>query len=277
MGERENDIAGARRSYGGCGVSDFRDEFYADYLDFKPDWQGQPSPGFAAYFAKTEPLAALAKGSRVLEIGFGDGQLLRWCQTQGHAVTGVEIVPALVERARELGIDCLPGPVGKDTLGDRRFDAIVAFDVFEHMTFEEIAAFFEQTKRNLAPGGFYLLRFPNGASPFGYGYQASDITHKSILSLGIMKQFAQRAGLAVVETLQPRPYPASLKGKVQRWFGYKLQDAISWMLTRAYFGGKAHLEANLLVMLRATGTLVALDTGATVVPARHATMAQKQG
>jgi SAM-dependent methyltransferase len=242
-------------------VSDFRDEFYTDYLDFKPDWRGDPSPGFAAYFAKTQPLVDLPKAARILEIGFGDGQFLRWCTGQGHHVTGVEIVPALVTRARDMGIDCLPGPVGPATLGDKLFDAIVAFDVFEHMTFEEIAAFFEQTKANLKPGGFYLLRFPNGASPFGYSYQASDITHKSILSLGIIKQFAQRAGLVVAGTVQPRPYPRSVKGKILRWFGYKLQDAIGWMLARAYYGGKAHLEPNLLVVLRSMKTPIAIESG----------------
>lgn len=231
-------------------MSDFRDEFYAEYLDFKPDWQGKPSPGFAAYFAKTKPLADLPMGARVLEIGFGDGQLLRWCRTKGHVITGVEIVPALVARARDLGVDCLPGPVTATTLGDRMFEAIFAFDVLEHMTFEEIAAFFDHSRANLAPGGFYLLRFPNGASPFGHAYQASDITHKSVLSLGIMKQLARRAGLEVVGTLQPRPYPPSIVGKIQRRLGYALQDVIGWMLTRAYFGGKAHLEPNLLVVLR---------------------------
>jgi SAM-dependent methyltransferase len=237
-------------------VSDFRDQFYDDYLDFKPDWQGKPSPGFDAYFAKTEPLAGLAKGSRILEIGFGDGQLLRWCRAKGHRITGVEIVPALVERARELGIDCLPGPVDRATLGDRVFDAIVAFDVLEHMTFEEISAFFSNTRPNLSPGGFYLLRFPNGASPFGYSYQASDITHKSVLSLGIMKQLAQRAELQVVATLQPRPYPPGLLAKLKRRLGYALQDTIGWLLMQAYYGGKAHLEANLLVMLRAAPAAV---------------------
>ena len=50
-------------------MSDFRDEFYADYLDFKPDWQGMPPPGFAAYSPKIKLLADLQKGSRVLEIG----------------------------------------------------------------------------------------------------------------------------------------------------------------------------------------------------------------
>jgi hypothetical protein len=50
-------------------VSDFRHEFYADYLDFKLDWQGAPSSGFAAYSPKIKLLADLQKGSRVLEIG----------------------------------------------------------------------------------------------------------------------------------------------------------------------------------------------------------------
>ena len=230
-------------------MSDFRDAFYADYLDFKTDWRGEASPGFAAYFRKIPVLANLPQGSRVLEIGFGDGQLLRWCKTMGHHVTGVEIVPALVTRARQMGIDCLPGPLAASTLGDRKFDVIVAFDVLEHMTFEEIAAFFENSKNNLTPDGQYLLRFPNGASPFGYAYQASDITHKSTLSLGIVKQLAIRTGLSVTGTLQPRPYPRRVKDKVQRWLGYLLQDSIEWVLTRAYYGGKAHLEPNLLVVL----------------------------
>ena len=242
-------------------MNDFRDAFYADYLDFKPDWLGEPAPGFAAYFAKIPLLADLPTGSRVLEIGFGDGQLLRWCKTLGHHVTGVEIVPALVSRAGEMGIDCLPGPLDASSLGDQKFDVIVAFDVLEHMSFEEIAAFFENSKNNLTPRGQYLLRFPNGASPFAYAYQASDITHKSILSLGIMKQFATRTGLTVTGTLQPRPYPRGMKDKMQRWLGYRLQDLIEWVLTRAYYGGKAHLEPNLLVTLGNPASRVSNDVG----------------
>ena len=228
----------------------FTDQFYDAYLDFKPDWQGQASPAFVAYFNKTPPLARLAAGSKLLEIGFGDGQLLRWARAAGHQITGVEIVPALVERAREMGIDCLAGPLTEGTLADRRYNAIIAFDVLEHMSFEEIAAFFDFSKANLEPGGFYLLRFPNGASPFGAMYQASDITHKSVLSLGIIRQLAQRSGLRIVSTFEPRPYPPDILRKVQRWLGYKLQDALTALLTRAYFGGKAHIEPNILVMLQ---------------------------
>lgn len=231
-------------------MTDFRDGFYVDYLDFKGDWNGAPSPGFVVYFEATPPLAILPIGSRVLEIGFGDGQLLRWCMAKGHRITGVEIVPALIARAQAMGIDCVQGPVVAGTLGERWFDAVVAFDVLEHMTFEEIATFLDVAKHSLVPGGFFLLRFPNGASPFGALYQASDITHKSVLSLGIIKQLAKRAGLRVVDVLQPRPYPASLLGKVQRRMGYALQDMISWVLSRAFYGGKAHLQPNLLVVLR---------------------------
>lgn len=240
-------------------MSDFRDGFYADYLDFKADWLGEPSPGFAAYFAKIPLLAELPKGSRILEIGFGDGQFLRWCKAKGYHITGVEIVPALVARAQQIGIDCLPGPLNAATLGNQKFDVIAAFDVFEHMNFEEIGAFFEHSKSNLAPEGQYLLRFPNGASPFGYAYQASDITHKSILSLGIMKQFAMRFGLTITGTWQPRPYPRRPKDRVQRWLGYLLQDVIEWVLTRAYYGGKAHLEPNLLVTLGKVMTCASVD------------------
>ena len=41
------------------------------------------------------------KPSRLLEVGFGEGCLLDWAKARGYDVSGNELLPSMVEAARE--------------------------------------------------------------------------------------------------------------------------------------------------------------------------------
>jgi 2-polyprenyl-3-methyl-5-hydroxy-6-metoxy-1,4-benzoquinol methylase len=231
-------------------ASSLNDQFYARYLDFKSEWGNRHDAEHREYFDRIPALAKLPRNANLLEIGFGDGQFLRWGRQAGHNMVGVEIIPELVARARADGIPCFLGPLEPGALGERRFDAIIAFDVLEHLEIEQIIALVTNTRDHLDPTGFYLFRFPNAESPFGLGYQHGDITHRTALSAAMMTQIAQATDLRVAAIPRPRPYPRSLGRRLKRAAGYAVQVAIERLLAFAYFGGEAHLEPNLLVILR---------------------------
>ncbi len=124
------------------------------------------------------------KNGKVLEIGYGNGALLGYFRARGHEVVGVEINAPLVARANECGYLAYHGSVWAIAeLQAQRFDLIVAFDVAEHMSYEELRTFFTWVQDHLNEGGELYLRFPEGASPFGLANQNGDFTHVTSLSL----------------------------------------------------------------------------------------------
>jgi 2-polyprenyl-3-methyl-5-hydroxy-6-metoxy-1,4-benzoquinol methylase len=228
----------------------FVDRFYDGYMAFKSDWTGRLSDEAAAYFSALPPLACLAPNAELLEIGFGDGQLLTWAQQRGVKVVGSEIQPELLRRAEALGFDVVPGPLGPGALSGRLFDCVVAFDVFEHLTVKEIHETLLLLRDHLKADGFILLRFPNSASPLGAFLQNSDVTHKTSLSAAIMAQIGHDAGFELRE-IRVQPYPTKFTAKVRRFLVYRLRDFIEHVVGVAYFGGgRVYLDPNVIISLR---------------------------
>lgn len=125
----------------------------------------------------------LSARSKVLEVGFGNGELMGYFRALGHAVVGVEISDELVCRANSLGYVAYSGNVWEiNELQPVKFDLIAAFDVMEHMNFEQLNAFFSWARKHLNEDGKLYLRFPEGASPFGLANQNGDFTHVTSLT-----------------------------------------------------------------------------------------------
>ena len=73
-------------------------------------------------------------GAKVLELGCGHGGSVALYQAAGYDATGLELSPWLVDFARKTwDIPMLLGPLEKQDLKRHGFDAILAFDVFEHL------------------------------------------------------------------------------------------------------------------------------------------------
>lgn len=169
------------------------------YVDWK-SWQradfGRPTAASCAYFSKlwTTFIGGSRTPYRVLEIGFGNGQFLGWCQQQGQAVAGVETNGELLACARQAGFD---SHASLTELSDKGFDLIVLFDVIEHLPETELPAYLRMLKHRLAENGQIILRTPNGGSPFGLNNQHGDPTHTAILTRNKLKYLAHGAGLRV--------------------------------------------------------------------------------
>ncbi len=135
----------------------------------------------------------------VLELGFGNGSFLAFCSRSGWSVTGIEADEELVRRAREHGFEAHHSaePIG-DIAGDREFDLIAAFDVFEHIETDALIGLLAELKSVLKPSGRILARFPSGDSPFSGAMYHGDMTHRSYLGSGKVQQIAIAAGLELV-------------------------------------------------------------------------------
>jgi hypothetical protein len=126
---------------------------------------------------------SLKEKSNILEIGFGNGELIGYFREQGHEVIGIEINQNLVERAKNLGLRAYCGVVWDIVeLQSERFDLISAFSVVEHLNHEELTKLFLWARNHLNVDGRMFLVFPEGASPFGLANQNGDFTHVSSLT-----------------------------------------------------------------------------------------------
>jgi 2-polyprenyl-3-methyl-5-hydroxy-6-metoxy-1,4-benzoquinol methylase len=167
-------------------------------------WKGWNNP-FKYSDEEAEYYAGEMRGLRlenaqVFEIGFGSGVFLSWARARGARVAGTEINPALLAAAQNFGVEILPADF--ETVAgqhDGRFDAIAAFDVFEHFSVGEIVVRLKAIETMLRPEGRVFLRFPNAQSPFGLASQNGDPTHKTGLSRSVFEQLLVTTSLEIVD------------------------------------------------------------------------------
>ena len=97
-------------------------------------------------------------GERILDLGCGGGQLTAEIAVSGAVVTGVDLLPDLIERARRRHpeIEWLVGDLEALDLG-RRFDAVFSNAVLHWVTDPGAAA--DAIGRHLEPGGRFVAEF----------------------------------------------------------------------------------------------------------------------
>ncbi len=126
---------------------------------------------------------SVERGSRVLEVGCGDGGNLIPFAKHGCEVTGVDIAQCRINDAQrffdeqKLSATFIGSDVFLLTELHHRFDIIICHDVIEHIS--EKALFINRMKEFLAPGGVIFISFPAWQMPFG-GHQ--QICRSKVLS-----------------------------------------------------------------------------------------------
>lgn len=166
-------------------MSNTGNENYINWKHWDAEKFAAVVPGARFYFDQIFKNKSIPDQCNILELGYGNGELLGYFRSLGHKVIGVEINAHLVERAINAGYEAYQAPIGEATaLQHKQFDLIVAIDVAEHMSFVELNELFSWAGRHLNKGGKLILRFPEGASPFGLAYQHGDFTHVTSLTKG---------------------------------------------------------------------------------------------
>jgi SAM-dependent methyltransferase len=127
---------------------------------------------------------------RVLDLGAGIGTHTRQLQELVPEVVAVEPEPELAELLRQ-NVNGVAIVVGDATAVDGSFDAIVCFNVLEHIADDE--GTLRRLRELLAPGGALLLLVP--AHPFLYGTIDRAFGHERRYAKDELKQKLRRAGL----------------------------------------------------------------------------------
>jgi SAM-dependent methyltransferase len=225
------------------------DDFYQSYVAFK-SWPADDANSSDETYEVELFRGGVSPPARILEIGFGAGRFLDWARRRGYSVTGVEVIGELVDRARAAGHAVFQGT--PQTVIDpmtQKFELIVAFDVFEHLSVEELVNLLKFLRTILCAKGRILARFPNGGSPFGVCWQNSDITHVTTLSAERIRQLALVAELRVLSVTNAARPMAGSRNRMLKRGAYLARDLIEWTVGNLYLGYRVPLDPNLTVLL----------------------------
>ena len=198
---------------------------------------GELQRGDADYFRRELQIAErLRPIRRVLEIGFGNGAFLGYARQRGWEVVGLELQEELVALAQEHGFEAYRSD-GQEALDAQEFDAIVAFDVLEHIPADEAVEFLDSLRARLSPGGAIVLRYPNADTWMGNVFFTGDPTHVNEIGYFKMQYLAGRAGLRIVSHREPRRrgFSTSIVHGLHRMTGGVIARAAGTLRRMIYF------------------------------------------
>ena len=163
--------------------------------------------------------------SAILDLGCGHGALIHFARCGGYTnIRGVDGSPEQVAAARRLGIDGVEEVALLAALAaqaDESLDVVVAFDVIEHFTRDELLSFVDQVHRVMRPGGRWIIHTPNGESPFCGRIRYGDLTHELAFTRTSINQVLLSSGFSKVQCFEDAPIVHGLKSMV-RWGLWKL-------------------------------------------------------
>lgn len=118
-------------------------------------------------------LTVASKG-RMLDVGCGDGSVLKLAQNLGWNAEGVDFDPQAVETARRKGLTVQVGSLSAQHYPDESFDLVLMSHVIEHV--HDPLATLGEIRRILRPGGTLVATTPNSGS-CGHRYFGPDFVH----------------------------------------------------------------------------------------------------
>lgn len=140
-------------------------------------------------------------GGRLLDVGSGVGELLRFMTSLGWTTEGVDNDPRVVEECRGRGLKVRLGTLEEIRYPDNHFDVIISSHVIEHVY--DPVGFLSEVRRILRPGGKAYLRTPNldslGRRSFGdYWLGLEAPRHLYLFAPDSLKRVAELANLEPV-------------------------------------------------------------------------------
>ncbi len=170
------------------------------------------------------------RDAAILELGCGHGALLYFAREAGYTnMRGVDASPAQVDAARRLGIAGVSAgemlPTLRTTAAASQ-DAVIAYDVIEHLTKDELIEVTDEVVRVLKPGGRWIVHVPNGLSPFAGVMTYGDLTHELAFTPESLTQLFLSSGFRSASFHEDPPAAHGLKSTLR---------ALLWKLVRQVY------------------------------------------
>jgi 2-polyprenyl-3-methyl-5-hydroxy-6-metoxy-1,4-benzoquinol methylase len=171
-------------------------------------------------------------GATILDVGCGQGALVQLLLDDGYDASGVDVSAEQVALAHQAGVPSVVLGDFKDVLGAEsgNLHAVVATDLLEHLTKDEVLSLFDAVHHALRPGGCFVARTPNAVSPFSGNIQHGDFTHETNFTPRSIAQIAGATGYSQVD-VRPCPpvahgFPSRARAVAWRPFSAAIKMAI---------------------------------------------------
>jgi SAM-dependent methyltransferase len=165
----------------------------------------------------------LQDGARVLELGCGGGSPETRRLAQRFAVTGVDISPRQIERARAAipEVEFVCADFTELELPSASFDAVASFYVFNHVPRELLAALLGSIHGWLVPDGWLLTAFGQSDNAGWTGEWLGAPTFFASYPPAVNSRLVREAGFEIVED------------EVVAWEGADSPECFQWVLAQA--------------------------------------------
>jgi len=178
-------------------------------------------------------LAVPQKG-RALDVGCGDGSIVKLAQDLGWNAEGVDFDPQAVETARRRGLSVCLGRLSDRSYPGNSFDLIQSHHSIEHV--HDPVAMLSEIYRILRPGGSLIVTTPNadssGAKHFGPHWRGLEPPrHLQIFNGKNLLTLAKRAGFAqcaISSTMRITFYTYITSARLQQSAGAEFERPSTW-------------------------------------------------
>lgn len=168
------------------------------------------------------------KSAAILDLGCGHGILVHFARQAGYCNShGIDVSEQQVALAHQLGIDGIREGDLMETLKSTppsSLDVVVAFDVIEHFTKNELIDFVDAVHRVLKPGGRWIIHAPNGVSLFFGTVRYGDFTHEQAFTPSSLQQLLKASDFSHVEFAECSPCVHGVKSMIRfiLWRGIRV-------------------------------------------------------
>ena len=101
------------------------------------------------------------RGSNVLEVGCGRGDVLMALAERGRVCTGIEISRHMLQLCDKLAVKVVQGDADSLCFPSGSFDVVFSQEVLEHLHPEDVPIHFAEAFRVLRPNGILAVETPN--------------------------------------------------------------------------------------------------------------------
>lgn len=159
------------------------------------------------------------RSSKILEIGCGHGALIYFANKMGYSnIEGIDGSSQQIQLAHALNIE---GVRHGDLLSNLReiegnlLDVVVAFDVIEHFTKDELIDLVDEIQRVLKPNGRWIIHAPNARSPFVGVIRYGDFTHEQAFTEESLTQVLKSSGFREINFFECKPLIYGVKSFIR--------------------------------------------------------------
>lgn len=215
-------------------MSDYRSRVYERYVSHREVSVAPPT--IDGFQPRAPSLQKVIKehfpkdlSAPILDIGCGHGAFIHFIRAAGYLnVGGIDGSPEQVAESRRLGIVGVREGDLLTELGGQAASSlavVIAYDVIEHYTKNELLDLMDEVYRVLKPGGKFIVHAPNGESPFVGRIRYGDITHEQAFTRDSILQLLMVCRFSRVTCQEDTPIPHGMKS-LGRWVVWKLIRAV---------------------------------------------------